>query len=84
MRRPSLSILAVALSTACGQGLDGPGLDELNQELANTTYTRAVEQHAYFAPLCDGRGYPLVGNIVSKGGTTASRFCEALRGLPRR
>jgi len=82
MRRPALSILAVALSTACGP--DTTNLEPLNQELAQTSYEQAIANKIHFAPLCDQNGYPLCGNIVSKGGggtsgTTASRFCASLR-----
>lgn len=80
MRRPALSILVVALSTACGPQTDPQQLEPLNQELSATPYDQAMANRSHFAPLCDDRGYPLVGNIVSKtSGTTASTFCAALR-----
>ena len=85
MRRPTLSILAVVLSTACGPGperapLGQPDLDALNQELANTYRPLTHAELAHFAALCDDQGYPLVGNIVSKGNYTASDVCKTLRG----
>lgn len=89
MRRPTLSILAVVLSTACGPGPEaeppgpklGPAdLDQLNQELANTYHPLTRAEMLHFAPLCDDRGYPLVGNIASKSNYTASEVCTALRG----
>ena len=99
MRRPTLSILAVAFSTACGpqetgeipgpmgtntrNQHDDPQLQSLNEELVSTSLRSALSQLSHFAPLCDEAGYPLVGNIVSKGGTTASEFCEQVRGLKK-
>lgn len=93
MRRPTLSILAVALSTACGPQeageTSGPAADNtrnphdnlqaLNEELVSTSWREAVSRLDHFAPLCDANGYPLVGNIVSKGGTTASEVCAEVR-----
>jgi hypothetical protein len=77
-RRTALSVLAVTAATACGGAL-APDLDALNQELSRRSYTQAMTERSHFAPLCDEHGYPLVGNILSKGGTTASLFCEATR-----
>ena len=37
----------------------------------------ALANRDHFSPLCDENGYPLVGNIASKGGATASEFCAA-------
>lgn len=96
MRKPALSILAVALSTACGpQTIPAPGgpetgeppahtergqsLQALNQELARTWFQDAIKMRPYFEPLCDAEGYPLVGNIASKGGTSATEFCSFVR-----
>ena len=81
------------LSTACGPQQPGevpgptgsdtrnPHLQSLNEELSMTALRSALSQSSRFAPLCDENGYPLVGNIVSKGGTTASEFCETAHGL---
>lgn len=86
MRRSTLPLLAVVLSTACG--LPAPGeetdpakLDQLNQELAFNSLESAMKNRAHFAPLCDAFGYPLVGNVVSKAPpqTTAAEFCTAIR-----
>lgn len=88
MRRPTLSLLAVVLSTACGPADAPPGppgaapgpqvdLEALNAELSGTY--GPITNPSHFAPLCDARGYPLVGNIVSKSQHTASSFCAELR-----
>jgi hypothetical protein len=84
MRRPTLSLLAVVLSTACGPQDAAPAaasqqdLEALNVELSATYGPIADPSH--FAPLCDALGFPLVGNIVSKGTShTASSFCAELR-----
>jgi hypothetical protein len=84
MRRPTLSLLAVVLSTACGpqEAAPAPGsqpdLEALNVELSGTY--GPISDPSHFAPLCDAKGYPLVGNIVSKGTShTASAFCAELR-----
>lgn len=77
MRRPTLSVLAVVLSTACGPSVDPKALEPLNQELTTKTLDQAVADRDHFSPLCDENGYPLVGNIASKGGATASEFCAA-------
>ena len=84
MRRHTLPLLAVVLSTACG--LPAPGeqmekedLDRLNQELIYASSDVRMVDRAHFRPLCDAFGYPLVGNIVSKGGNTASEFCALIR-----
>jgi hypothetical protein len=51
--------------------------DALNKELSNTSSEDALTQHEHFRCLCDDKGYPLVGNINSKG-ATASTFCAAI------
>jgi hypothetical protein len=38
-----------------------------------------LAERQHFAPLCDEQGYPLVGNVLTKGGTTASEFCGQIR-----
>lgn len=97
MRRPTLSVLAVAFSTACGpQGAEeipGPTdtrtqheqLQILNNELSTNALREALTRLEHFRPLCDQAGYPLVGNIVSKTGetATASQFCSEVRELKK-
>ena len=51
--------------------------DALNKELTTLTTEAAVANHAHFRCLCDENGYPLVGNVNSKG-ATASSFCAAI------
>jgi hypothetical protein len=58
-------------ATACDK-------DALNKELSNQQLESALTQPQHFRCLCDDQGYPLVGNINSKG-TTASAFCGALK-----
>ncbi len=55
----------------------------LNQELSSQSLDSALMDYKKYRCLCDDKGYPLVGNINSKG-TTASAFCSAVRekGLP--
>lgn len=89
MRKPTLPLLAVVLSTACGPGpvseervppLNDAQRDALNQELANTNSREAMANLTHFAPLCDANGYPLVGNLVTKtSDITASQLCAAIR-----
>ena len=52
--------------------------DALNKDLSNVILQDALTQVNRFRCLCDDQGYPLVGNINSKG-TTASAFCAALK-----
>lgn len=53
--------------------------DALNRELSTGfMLEEAVAQVKRFRCLCDDQGYPLVGNINSKG-TTASAFCAAVK-----
>jgi hypothetical protein len=53
--------------------------DALNKELSNNFgLDDALTQAKRFRCLCDDQGYPLVGNINSKG-TSASAFCAALK-----
>jgi len=62
-------------------GQPAPACDKeaLDQELSNNYgLPEAIKDRAHFRCLCDDKGYPLVGNINSKG-TTASEFCKALR-----
>jgi len=85
MRKPTLSLLAVVFSTACGnpQPVAEPtpeqkrDLEPLARELNNTSKEQALANSAHFAPLCDGNGYPLVGNVAAKTQprTTVAEFC---------
>jgi hypothetical protein len=50
----------------------------LRDELAAITLEGALQQHERFRCLCDDQGYPLVGNINSKG-TTPSAVCASLK-----
>ncbi len=72
------------LSTACGPDLrtpqPQPDINQLNEELATTDLRTALSRREHFKPLCDEAGYPLVGNLATKGGTTASDFCRSTRG----
>ena len=87
MLRKTYSILAVALTvSACG-GTAAAGAgghqetkQELAAELANTTLQDAVNRGDHFSPLCDADGYPLPGNINTKGAhaPTAAEFCNAI------
>ncbi len=53
--------------------------DALNKELSNVFALQdALTQVNHFRCLCDDQGYPLVGNINSKG-IAASTFCSALK-----
>lgn len=96
MLKKTYTILAVALTaTACGGATEpsDPGSSEgqlsggqcdtkaVNAELERTSLDDAVANRAHFRCLCDDEGYPLVGNLNSKATiTTASEFCEELRG----
>lgn len=94
MKRKAIPVLVIALTAttvACSGGVADPistspapthtttDLDALNVELSSTALPNALEHRDHFRPLCDVKGYPLVGNINSKGGTTATEFCAAVR-----
>lgn len=56
-----------------------PALLELRRELSRTELAAARTQPR-FRPLCDDRGYPLVGNVASKGTQTRpSEYCADVR-----
>ena len=76
MKRSTISILAVLATAACGPA---PTLTQLNSDLSGTTLEQSLTSASYYRPLCDDRGYPLVGNINGKVVTTASEFCAAIR-----
>lgn len=85
MTRKAYSILAVALTTsACaGAASSEQTQAELAQEFSNTTPGDALKNPHHFAPLCDGDGYPLPGNINNKGGDSKlTQFCEAIKPKP--
>ncbi len=44
-----------------------PALINLAGELGNTERDKALANVEHFRPLCDAKGYPLVGNLPSKG-----------------
>ena len=77
MKRTTYSILAIALSAACGP--PPSDLTDLNEELRTKALSEALASSNHFSPLCDAAGYPLVGNINGKVATTATEFCAALR-----
>jgi hypothetical protein len=55
-------------------------LVDLRDELLATEPTQALERIDYFRPLCDADGYPLVGNVASKGpGLQPSQLCAEVR-----
>lgn len=88
MRRKTTTILAIAVTAsaavACG-GTSGATVhqttrQELADELAKTTLADAMKNSEHFAPLCDGDGYPLPGNINNKESSTTNvgEFCQAI------
>jgi len=85
MLRKTYSILAVALTaSACGGATESSTQhqetkQELADELSKTTLEDALKRRDHFAPLCDGDGYPLPGNVNPKqSGTTVAEFCDAI------
>ncbi len=58
-------------------------LTQLRDELVVTTRDEALERMRHFRPLCDGEGYPLVGNVSNKPpgstGYQPSLFCTDVR-----
>jgi len=59
-----------------------PELIKLRAELFHVSRDEAKQQQAKFRPLCDADGYPLVGNIRSKGDggyMQPSALCELVR-----
>jgi MFS transporter, PPP family, 3-phenylpropionic acid transporter len=55
-------------------------LIKLRGELLSTGREKAQEKPGYFRPLCDRDGYPLVGNMASKGPVyQPSEFCADVR-----
>lgn len=88
MMRKTHTILAVAITAttaACGGTTSEAGnhpmtQQELTQELSSMSLLDALKYHReHFAPLCDANGYPLPGNVNSKGGDGKVRdFCQAI------
>jgi hypothetical protein len=58
-----------------------PELLTLRRELYNMEYEDAAKQLPRFRALCDADGYPLVGNIASKGDGRRMQPSEACRAL---
>jgi len=57
-----------------------PELLKLRAELFHSTEDAAKKQLAHFRPLCDAEGYPLVGNIATKGERfQPSELCAIVR-----
>jgi len=58
---------------------------DLRAQLRDAGHDKAIAQLARFRPLCDKDGYPLVGNIASKGGVyQPSQFCRDVRKAEKR
>jgi hypothetical protein len=85
MIRKTYTILAVALTTTACAGTVSTQREmskqELAQELSTTPLEDALKNREHFAPLCDGDGYPLPGNMNSKesGSSKLSQVCDALK-----
>lgn len=94
MLRKATTILAVVAASAAGcagandtAGRAGepaespPGKQQLVDELARTSLEDALLRRDHFAPLCDGEGYPLPGNVNAKQGqgTAVPLFCGAMK-----
>jgi hypothetical protein len=58
-----------------------PELLKLRRELYNMQYDDAAKQLPRFRALCDADGYPLVGNIASKGDGRRMQPSEACNTL---
>ncbi len=90
-RQKLVSILlfsAAPLLPACvtepDAGAQAPtALLDLRQELGDTPPAEALSTKlVHFAPLCDADGYPLVGNVASKGlGLQPSEYCAEAKKL---
>lgn len=58
----------------------GEGLLKLREELFNSGFHGSTAVEARFRPLCDGQGYPVVGNVFRKAsGYQPSAYCNNLR-----
>jgi len=63
-----------------------PALLQLRTELRALTHENAVKALPRFRALCDADGYPLVGNIATKGEDDRiqpSQACRLLREQPK-
>jgi hypothetical protein len=94
MIKPRALVTALLLSTAPAAASPGStstpaappssaakaDLLELRAQLAAAGRATAQAQLPKFRPLCDKDGYPLVGNLASKGDVyQPSQFCAELR-----
>jgi hypothetical protein len=60
-------------------------LRDLRRDLVAAGRDRALAAIARFRPLCDQDGYPLVGNVASKGDLyQPSQFCAEVRSTEKR
>jgi len=58
---------------------------ELRAQLLHAGHDKAQAEVARFRPLCDKDGYPLVGNVASKGDMyQPSAFCSDVRRTEKR
>ncbi len=87
-RPPAPGVTQAGAASASSEALmaEQIRLFQLQGELSALSVQEAMAQSQKFRPLCDEKGYPLVGNMARKGGpdvagktATASEFCEALR-----
>lgn len=87
-RPPTLAVTQAGMASASSEALmaEKIRLLQLQGELSMLSVPEAMAQSQKFRPLCDEKGYPLVGNMARKGGPddtkktlTASEFCETLR-----
>ena len=64
--------------------MDDPALFALRGELVSAGRAGALAKVGHFRPLCDADGYPLVGNLMGKGGPVPgeyqpSAFCDDVK-----
>lgn len=83
---PSPSGSAAAASRAAPRCDDSAAVRSLAEILSNTERSEALRQVARYRPICDGEGFPLVGNFYRKGPTSTqpSEFCADVRKLEGR
>jgi len=77
----TLAAPAVPADGSARRGDSDPQLVALREELDRCTEAEALARREHFRPLCDGDGYPLVGNLIRKGpgGYSPSAFCATVR-----
>jgi len=78
---PSVVVAAVSAPPSAAPSVDVKLLS-LSGELTSLDRDKALAKLEHFRPLCDDRGYPLVGNLPSKGmsnGLHPSEFCAEVR-----